>query len=464
MANASIGGLVSGLDTATIISQLMQLEAQPRTNLQSRVSSNQRELTALQTFNSKLAAIATQAADLAKASAWGGVKATSSSDKVAVTADAGVAAGSFSFTVNTVATAARETFGSPAKAGDPVLAPGTGYTVSFADGREPLTFDTGSGSLSDIAANINDAKGGVSATLIRVGTDGGDPTYRLQLTSKATGADSGFTVAETDPADPTASAPFLASVVRTDGTDASITLDGQTEPLLSSTNTITDLMPGVDVTLSAQSKDATTTITTALDTDGMSAKVKSLVDTINAAVTEAQSLTKYDAATKTSGLLAGDAAVRAAGTRIIDTVIAGVGGTSLADLGIQSDRTGKLVYDDTKFKAAYAADPTAVTTRLTAAADTTNATPGGMAVQLEKLAKTLSNSTDGTITLAIQGRTRTIDRLEDDIAAWDERLDQRKANLEKTYTALEVALGKLQSQGNWLAGQLNSLPQMNSGS
>ena len=58
MANASIGGLVSGLDTATIISQLMQLEAQPRTQLQSRVSSNQRELSALQTFNSKLAAIA----------------------------------------------------------------------------------------------------------------------------------------------------------------------------------------------------------------------------------------------------------------------------------------------------------------------------------------------------------------------------------------------------------------------
>jgi flagellar hook-associated protein 2 len=251
-------------------------------------------------------------------------------------------------------------------------------------------------------------------------------------------------------------------VSATAGSDASITLDGQTEPLLSSTNTITDLMPGVDVTLSAQSKDVTTTITTALDADGMSAKVKSLVDTINAAVTEAQSLTKYDAATKTSGLLAGDAAVRAAGTRIIDTVIAGVGGKSLADLGIQSDRTGKLVYDDTKFKAAYAADPTAVATRFTAAADTTDA--GGMAVQLEKLAKTLSNSTDGTITLAIQGRTQTIDRLEDDIAAWDVRLDQRKANLEKTYAALEVALGKLQSQGNWLAGQLNSLPQMNSGS
>ena len=459
MAGASIGGLVSGLDTASIISQLMQLEAQPRTNLQSKVASNQRELSALQTFNSKLAAIATQAGDLTKASAWGGVKATSSSDKVAVTADAGVAAGSLSFTVNAIASAARETYGTTAKAGTPVLTPGTSYTVSFADGRDAVTFDTGTGSLSDIAAGINNAKGGVSATLIRVGTDGTDPTYRLQLTSKATGSDSGFTVAETNPADPQAPAAFLAPLLSTAGTDASITIAGQTDPLLSKTNTITDLVPGVDVTLSAQAQGVTTTITTALDADGMSAKMKSLVDTINAAVTEAQSLTKYNATTKTAGLLSGDAAVREAGTRIIQTVISGVGGKSLAELGIQSDRSGKLVFDESKFKAAYAADPTSVAERFTTKADSTTGSPGGMAVQLEKLTKALSNSTDGTITSAIQGRTQTIDRLQDDISAWDVRLDQRKANLEKQYAALEVALGKLQDQGNWLAGQLNSLPQ-----
>ena len=41
---------------------------------------------------------------------------------------------------------------------------------------------------------------------------------------------------------------------------------------------------------------------------------------------------------------------------------------------------------------------------------------------------------------------------------------QRRATLEKTYAALEVALGKLQSQSSWLAGQLASLPQMSSGS
>ena len=38
MANASVSGLASGLDTATIIDQLMQLEAAPQTRLKSRVT------------------------------------------------------------------------------------------------------------------------------------------------------------------------------------------------------------------------------------------------------------------------------------------------------------------------------------------------------------------------------------------------------------------------------------------
>ena len=39
----------------------------------------------------------------------------------------------------------------------------------------------------------------------------------------------------------------------------------------------------------------------------------------------------------------------------------------------------------------------------------------------------------------------------------------RTAALERQYGALEVALGKLQSQSSWLAGQINSLPTMSSG-
>ena len=48
MPNMSVGGLVSGLDTATIISQLMQLEARPQTMLKSKVTTEQKVVAALQ--------------------------------------------------------------------------------------------------------------------------------------------------------------------------------------------------------------------------------------------------------------------------------------------------------------------------------------------------------------------------------------------------------------------------------
>ena len=63
--SASISGLSSGLDTAGIINQLMQLEAVPQGRMRTRVSSEQRAVNAMQTLNGRLASLATTAADLA---------------------------------------------------------------------------------------------------------------------------------------------------------------------------------------------------------------------------------------------------------------------------------------------------------------------------------------------------------------------------------------------------------------
>ena len=68
MATASVSGLASGLDTASIIDQLMQLEAQSQTRLKSRVTTEQSTLKVLQNLNTKFASLATQAKDLTKAS------------------------------------------------------------------------------------------------------------------------------------------------------------------------------------------------------------------------------------------------------------------------------------------------------------------------------------------------------------------------------------------------------------
>ena len=130
-------------------------------------------------------------------------------------------------------------------------------------------------------------------------------------------------------------------------------------------------------------------------------------------------------------------------------MFAGDGG-SLADLGLQTDRYGKLVLDEAAFKKAYAADPAAVQARLTAP-DT------GFVSRVGEVAKAASDRVDGTLTTAITGRNDAISRLDDGIEAWDLRLELRRTALTRQFTALETALNQMNSQSSWLAGQLSSL-------
>jgi flagellar hook-associated protein 2 len=64
----------------------------------------------------------------------------------------------------------------------------------------------------------------------------------------------------------------------------------------------------------------------------------------------------------------------------------------------------------------------------------------------------------GLLTNAISGRESQITRVKTEILSWDSRLALKEKSLQRQYTALESALGKSKSQGQWLASQLASLP------
>src|SRR3954453_2752647 len=117
----TVDGLVSGLDTTTIISQLLQLQAAPQDRLKSTLSSTQAEVTAFQAVNTKVASLQTAAEKLAKAATWGSVAATSSSTAVTATASSGALAGSLTFAVKALAAAkssiSDQTFSSTTTAG-----------------------------------------------------------------------------------------------------------------------------------------------------------------------------------------------------------------------------------------------------------------------------------------------------------------------------------------------------------
>ena len=108
---ASIDGLISGLNTTTIISQLMAIERLPKAQLVNQQSASQTMVSTLQALNALITTMQTAAKafvpdTITKASAWTSTTATSSNSALAsVLTGAGAIPGSATFTVTGVATA-----------------------------------------------------------------------------------------------------------------------------------------------------------------------------------------------------------------------------------------------------------------------------------------------------------------------------------------------------------------------
>jgi len=440
--SASIGGLASGLDTAGIISQLMQLEAVPQTQLQSRVTTEQRQVTSLTTLNSKLASLTSTAKNLATATTWDTAIGTSSNAAVTVSVAKSASPTSFSVTVDQTALSHQLGFTGQAKLTDVVTTGSTQVRIDHLDGTT-ANLETGDGTLQGLIDAINNPTNatGLRATAVRVGTD----SYQLLVESIATGKAQDFDLTNTD-----GTALLGGHNVRA-ARDAQVTL-GAGITATSTTNTFTDLVRGVNLTVAAGTPSNTTAaVTVSRDTAGISATVKSFVDTVNGVLDEADSLTAVKSGSTTPGILAGDTTVRAVRDQLLNTVYP-ADGTSLSVVGIQVDRTGRLTFDEAAFKAAYDKDPSGVAARFT-----TGATDG-FGERVRKVADAASNSSTGSLTVAITGRNNGIKTLQDSIAQWDIRLQLRRDSLTRQFTALETAMSQMTSQSSWLAGQIANLP------
>jgi flagellar hook-associated protein 2 len=434
----SVSGLVSGLDTSSLISQLMSVESQTQTRIKTQLATSQINVKSLQDLNSKLASLATSATDLAKVTAWNPVSVTSSSDYVSATAGTSAVAGSLQVTVGQTAAAHQLSFTNTAALTATVTTGSNLVRLDRLDGST-VDLDTGDGSLQGLLTALNASGTGVKASTVRLD----DGTYRLQVTSTVTGASSDFTLKNLDGSD------LLGGATVSAGRDAEITIGSDT--LHSSTNTFTNIANGLSITLKTGVTAGTVaTLDVAQDTSKMTSTVKSIVDSINDALTKIDSLTAYNSTTKTSGPLAGDSAVREVRNALLDTVYP-TDGTSMASLGIQLDRYGKLTFDADAFETAYEDDPAGV------AAKFTSGTVAGFAARVQAVAKGASDSVNGTITTSINGRNTEITRMQDSITDWDARLALRQESLQRQFTALETALSQMNSQSNWLSGQLKSM-------
>lgn len=446
-------GLGSGLDTASIVSALMDVEAAPQDRLKIALAYQQAQTTALQQLNTSLAALQKSADSFSTGSTWTKLNATSSSSAVKVTASSSATQASVSMTVAEVATAASNTYTTTAALSDVVttastldvtLSDGTTTSVALADGK-----------LSTVISSLNGLKDTNGAPLLNAtAISTGNGQYRLVVTQVATGqgqldiTEAGGTALMGGP-----DASIGGYVA---GTDADITVGGvrQTQR----TNTFTSLMPGVDVTITAAAKGAAP-ITLAVTDDG-SARATALstfVDQINQVIDQISDTTSYGTivageAAKGGGALPGDMTLRAISDQLLNTIFPG-GGATMANMGLDLDKDGHLTFDQATFQTAYKADPQGVQDAFIGGS--------GFTSRVSTIADLQSDPTTGALSLTIKSQKTEIDNYNDEIADWDDRLAMKQLSLTQQYTALDVLLSKLQTQSDWMSAQLKGLDSSN---
>jgi flagellar hook-associated protein 2 len=447
VATSSVSGLVSGLDTSSIITQLMQIEALPQTALKTTLTNTQSAVTAYQGLNTKFQALLTAAQTLQSANTWGARAATSSDPSVAASAAAGSVSGSLTFTVSQLAAAhALMTTGSTGSLTDPSTFTMTGgsFQIVANDGTTTTVTPT-DGALTTVVNAINSANAGVRAAAVQVSPG----QYKLQVTSATTGDASSFTLQGLSG--------LGGTTIVQQGQNAGIHVGSATAgfDVTSASNTFTDVSPGLTFTVAKA--DTTATISIANDEKSIATSVQAMVDAANAVLSEITKQTAAgtvgaDGSRTGQGALAGDTTVKAMTTSIVSAVTSALGGgVSAAKYGIQSTRDGTLTFDQNVFQTAYNADPDGTRAALAPV------TGAGVAQRLATVATRASDPTVGTLTTTIASRNTMIQSLNDQIADWDVRLAQRQETLQNQFSAMEVALQKLQSQASWLNGQISSL-------
>ncbi|QEC46830.1 hypothetical protein FSW04_04000 [Baekduia soli] len=455
MAGIQLSGLVSGLDTQSIISQLIAVESQPRTRITQQQAQETKRQSLLQDIGTKLTALKNANDDLKSVLTWADTQTVTTTDdsKVAVSRTGGAAPGGYDLSIQRLASAERHTYAfTPPTADGPL-------TILNQDGstRTSVALKAGA-SVDDAVAAINSS---TDAGVYAVNVNGD-----LVMAAKTTGVSSGFSAS---------GAGMGSDLEAVAGADALFTI-GATSYQRSS-NVVTDALPGVQLTLKAKTSGTDTVGLTVSapgpDKAGVVTKVQAFITAYNAVV----DTTRADLADKavpnpqtnadvTAGTLFGDSGLSGMLTTLrtaVSSTVAGMTGlTSLADLGITTGAAntgatinddsvaGKLTLDTTKLNAALDANPLGVRSLL---GGTTNV--DGFSQAFNTFLAPFAG-TSGLIAQRVSSSTSELTDIKSRLDAFDTRISARQDFLQKQFTNLETVLQQSQSVNSSLAGYLSS--------
>lgn len=434
MSNISFGGLATGLDTGSIISQLVEIKKAPIRRLESDISGYQNQLSALGTLKSKLIALQDAAQALDTANEFSSLTASSSDeDFLTVEASSDASPGTYSFEVQSLATAQKEVSQGYDSLTDLV---GNGIMSFTVNGETTDLNLTGVNSLDSLKDEINNNVDGVSASIVFDGNETGG--YHMVLSSSESGADAAFTVDVSGLSG--GSTPLFEH--KSDATDAVVFVDGIE---IHTSNTSSDIISGLTIDLRNAEVGKSIQVDVAVDTEGIAEKVKSFVDAHN----DLQSFIEENKAT--GGVLYGNPTVRTVGSRIENVFTSplesGLGNVTLfSQIGITRGEGRLLDWSEDDFVSALEDDFSGVR-------DLFIERDGnlGKTYLIDQAVEDMTDSVDGLFKISNDAINSKIDYAESSMERYQKSVETYQSTLERKFTAMEMMVSQLQAQGNYLS-------------
>jgi flagellar hook-associated protein 2 len=451
MTPITSSGIGSGIDIASLVTQLVDAERAPAEQRLVREESSARaQISAFGSLRSALSLLGGALKALQPATALDPRKATSS-DSAVVGATASTSATPASYQVEVVSLASAHRLGSAAYASSSA-AVGTGVlTLDSGDNTFSVTIDGSNNSLAGIRDAINGAAGNSSITASVINTAEG---ARLVLSARATGEAAAITVTRSggdggldalvyDPG-------VLTNLeVKSPAADALARIDGFN--FESATNTLDGAVDGVVFTLGAAAPGSIKTVTVSRDTDTARKSVEAFVSAYNGLIGSISAATRYDPQTRTASSLTGDPLPRAVSGELRRLVGASNEANSaiktLADLGITTSVSGALTLDAAKFQKALSDRPAEVAALITGS--------DGLASRLDAVVQRMVGS-GGAIEARTKGLDTRLEGITDRREALDRRMELLEARYRAQFTAMDGLVAQLRTTSTFLSQQLGT--------
>lgn len=457
----NFSGLASGIDSEALIKATSDaLRAQRVLPQQKRVQDITDTNSSLTELKTKLTTLQTKARAFATINGGPLSKAATSSDETILTASASNSASNGTYSVRVTQLATSATFSFDSRFTDPAaaVAPGIVYTGVPDDHSDDIAITIGTAdpfyvqvtattTLNDIASAINSATTTATASIVNTGQT---PPYALVIKSNATGATDG-NIAVTVGGDITTTGIFTTSTEEP-AQDSQFTISGISGTISKSTNSISDVIPGVTFNLIAEAPTTDVTINVNDDKTGTTTRVQEFVTAFNDIVTymkEKNLIERVEEGQRITNIFG-----PLSTTRIDENALLSIRNAMtsssyangnyvkiFADLGITTERDGTLKFDSTKFQDNLSLEASSVNQILTTFGDTV-ATTGGTIDQQIRF--------NGIIDIALTNN-------KDQISSINDRIGQAEASIARNEEIMRARFARLESLTSQLQNQQAAL-------